>query len=241
MKIRIIHPIISTEYIKDTEEEFCSVAREGTEVSISVIERGPASIESQYDVAAALPDILLHVERAEKEKMDAVIINCMADPGLDAARELASIPVIGLGEASLYLAAMLAHKFSVVSILDRDIPDLDRMFRKYDLLSKVASVRVINCPVLDLRSNEDVVAKAATEAALLAVKEDGAAAIAFGCGGLSGVVSHIANTLEAEGLHIPVINPATAGMKTAEKLVDMGLIYSKITYPYPPKKKVIFP
>lgn len=241
MKIRIIHPIISKEYIEETDEEFSSIAREGTEVSVSVIERGPASIESQYDVAVALPDILLHVERAEKDKMDAVIINCMADPGLDAARELASIPVIGLGEASLYLAAMLAHKFSVISILERDIPDLDRMFRKYDLLSKVASVRVINCPVLDLLGNEEVVAKSAAEAALRAVKEDGAAAIAFGCGGLSGVVSHIARTLEAQGIHIPVINPAIAGMKTAEKLVDMGLIYSKITYPYPPKKKVIFP
>lgn len=241
MKIRIIHPIITKDYAEETEEEFRSVAREGTEISVSVVDRGPASIESQYDVAVALPDILIHVERAQREEMDAVIINCMADPGLDAARELASIPVIGLGEASLYLAAMLAHKFSIITILDRDIPDLDRMLRKYGLLSKVASIRVINVPVLDLRGNEDVVTEASTEASLLAVKEDGAAAIAFGCSGLSGVVSQIATALGAEGLNIPVINPATAGLKMAEQLVDMGLVYSKITYPYPPEKEIIFP
>jgi allantoin racemase len=165
----------------------------------------------------------------------------MADPGLDAAREIASIPIVGLGEASLFLAAMLAHKFSVVTILDRDIPDLDRMFRKYDLLSKVASVRAINVPVLDIRCNENAVTEAATTAALRAVQEDGAAAIAFGCGGLSGVVAKIDASMKSEGFNIPVINPAAAGMKIAESLVDMGLIYSKITYPDPPEKKVIFP
>ena len=241
MKIHIVLPIITEEFIEETEAEFRQFSRPDTDISVSVVERGPASIESQYDVALALPDILLHVDRAQKEGKDAVIINCMADPGLDAARELASIPVIGLGEASFYLVSFLGHKFSVISILDRDVPDLDRAFRKYDVLSRVASVRVINVPVLDLRGNEDAVAKAATEAALLAIKKDGAAAIAFGCGGLSGVVDKIQASLIREGLDVPVINPAGAAMKLAESLVDLNLKFSKITYPDPPQKKVIYP
>lgn len=241
MKIRVIHPIITNDFAQDILYEYRSLARKDTEISISIVERGPASIESQYDVAVALPDILKHVDKAQKENMDAVIINCMADPGLDAARELASIPVIGMGEASLHLASILAHKFSVITILERDIPDLDRMFRKYDVYSRVASVKFINVPVLDLRDNEDAVAQAATEASIIAVKQDGAAAIAFGCGGLTGVVVKISNSLKEIGIEVPVINPTAAAIKMAESLVDMQLVFSKKTYPYPPKKKIIYP
>ncbi|MBW7959464.1 MAG: aspartate/glutamate racemase family protein [Candidatus Promineofilum sp.] len=241
MKIRIIQPIITREPDSLIKSEFAPAARPDTELSVSTIERGPASIESQYDVAVALPDILINVRRAQEEGADAIIINCMADPGLDAAREIASIPVIGLGEASLHLASMLAHKFSVVTILDRDIPDLDRMLRKYALLSRVASIRPINVPVLDLRDNEEAVTRAAIEAAERAVGEDGAAAIAFGCSGLSGTVKELAAAFREMDLRVPVINPASAGIKLAESLVDMGLLYSKLTYPYPPEKKIIFP
>lgn len=80
-------------------------------------------------MAVALPEILIHVARALKEEMDGAITGCMADPGLEASRELANIPIIGMGEASFHLASLLAHRFSVVSIVDRDVPDLDCMFR----------------------------------------------------------------------------------------------------------------
>ena len=198
MKLRAILPIIANGFREEAKRSLHSVAREGTDISVCVVERGPLSIECQYDVAVALPDILIHVARALKEEMDGVIIDCMADPGLEASRELANIPIIGMGEASFHLASLLAHRFSVVSILDRDIPDLDRMLRKYGVHSQVASVRVINIPVLDLRRNEDDVARATTAAALLAVREDGAGAIALGCSGLSRVVPRMVESLKAE-------------------------------------------
>ena len=36
-----------------------------------------------------------------------------------------------------------------------------------------------------------------------------------------------------------MINPYAAAVKLAESLVDMKLSFSKITYPDPPKKKVV--
>ena len=49
---------------------------------------------------------MVKVRAAEAEGMDAVIIDCMADPGLDPARELASIPIIGPAQAAMHLAAL---------------------------------------------------------------------------------------------------------------------------------------
>ena len=96
MKIRIISPTITEDFLPEQERDFASVSRKDTELSYRMLEDGPVSIESEYDEALALPGILKQVSIAEFEGIDAVIINCASDPGIDAAREVASIPVIGL-------------------------------------------------------------------------------------------------------------------------------------------------
>jgi len=129
MKIRAVTPIITESFGPLILEEFGRVARPDTEISNVFLESGPASIESYYDEAVAVPGIIARVRQAEREGVDAVIINCMGDPGLDVAREVVSIPVIGPCEASMHLAAMLGHKFAVVTVLDRLLPQLELMAR----------------------------------------------------------------------------------------------------------------
>ena len=201
-----------------------------------MLEDGPVSIESEYDEALALPGIIKQVVIAESEGMDAIIINCASDPGIDAAREVASIPVIGPAQAAFSLSTMLAQKFSVIAILERDIPDLDRMFRVYGILDRIASVRVMNIPVLDLFKDRNKAIDAMTKAALLALKEDRAEAITFDCTGLTGIVDDVKSNLSKEGFDVPVIEPVASSLKLAETLVDLGISHSKITYPIPPKK-----
>ena len=212
------------------------MAREDTELSHVMLEDGPVSIESEYEEALALPGIIEQVVIAESEGMDAVIINCASDPGIDAAREVASIPVIGPAQAAFSLSTMLAQQFSVIAILERDIPDLDRMFRVYGILDRIASVRVMNIPVLDLFKDRNKAIDAMTKAALLALKEDRAEAITFDCTGLTGIVDDVKSNLSKEGFDVPVIEPVASSLKLAETLVDLGISHSKITYPVPPKK-----
>lgn len=241
MKIRIINPVITRKLLAESEREFGGAARQGTELSHVILERGPASIESEYDEAMALPDTLRQVQKAQADGTDAIIINCASDPGLDAARELSSIPVVGVAQAAFSLATVLAQKFSVVAILERDIPDLDRMFRLYGVLDRVASVRVMDMPVLELFKDRKKAICAMTDAALLALREDRAEAITFDCTGLSGIVTEIKSNLAAEGFEVPVIDPVAASMKLAESLVELKLCHSKLTYPDPPEKEIVHP
>src|SRR5688572_10454660 len=236
MKIRVITPITSRELLAECEQEYALVANRHTELSHVILEHGPVSIESEYDEAMALPDLLNNVRKAQRDGMQAIIINCASDPGLDAARELASIPVIGVAQAAFSLATQLAQRFSVVAVLQRDIPDLDRMFRLYGVLDRVASVRVMDMPVLELARQRDKAIDAMTDAALLALRQDRAEAITFDCTGLSSMVPTIKQRLTDAGFDIPVINPVAAAMKLAEGLVELGLCHSKLTYPDPPRK-----
>jgi allantoin racemase len=47
---------------------------------------------------------------------DAVVLGCFGDPGLEALREVASAPVIGVAEASFHAAAALRSPFAVLTL-----------------------------------------------------------------------------------------------------------------------------
>ena len=84
-----------------------AVAAPGTRVDAVQPTMGPASIESHYDEALAVPGLLEQIALGEAEGVDAYVVACFGDPGLDAARELARGPVIGIAEAAMHAAALL--------------------------------------------------------------------------------------------------------------------------------------
>ena len=88
--------------------------RPDTMISVESTERGPRDLEYRYYEALVIPDTLHRVVRAEQEGYDAVVLGCFYDPGLEAAREIATLIVVGPGEASMFLAATLGHRFSIV-------------------------------------------------------------------------------------------------------------------------------
>lgn len=72
-------------------------------------ESGPLTIESYYDEYLAIPGILAQIIRHAAES-DAFILACWGNPGIEAARELTRKPVVGIAEASLYVANTLGRE-----------------------------------------------------------------------------------------------------------------------------------
>jgi hypothetical protein len=77
----------------------------GTEVEVATPAVGPGSIESDYEAALAVPEILRSIDQAEARGFDAAIISCFSDPGLEPAREIARIPILGSGLCAMHAAA----------------------------------------------------------------------------------------------------------------------------------------
>ncbi len=239
MKIRVVIPSITKEFEALGLEQYSKGVRLDTEISVALLDKGPASIESRYDEAMAVPDVVKKAVEAEKDGVDAVIIDCMADPGLEAAREMVSIPVIGPGETAMHIAGMLAHRFSVITVLDSAAPMFYRHAVRAGVAERLASVRAVNIPVLELGDSERVI-KAVTEQSARAVANDGAHLIVFGCTGMIGLTGDVKKGLEDRCIvDVPVIDPAILAVKIAEALVDMGLSHSKRTYPNPPEKEIV--
>ena len=204
----------------------------GTEIVTVQPQSGPNSIESFYDEYLAIPGILEQI--ILDRDSDAFILACWGDPGIEAAREITTKPVIGIAEASLYVANMLAAKWSVVTTLHRVRDMVEKTIVKTGLTDRCASVRTTKLSVLDTEQDRLATLEVLTEASQLAIQADGAEAICLGCAGMSGLEQQLENRLG-----VPVIDAVAAAVKMAESLVSLGKTTSKqLTYRSPELKEI---
>jgi len=207
----------------------------GAEVAVATPSAGPGSIESDYDAALAVPEILASVERAQADGFDAVIISCFSDPGLEPAREIARIPVVGSGLCALHTAAMLGPAFSILS--PRAGGNRSReLARRYGLEGFFRSSRGIGLSVMELARDREACMRQVVEAGRLAVDTDGADVLVLGC--MSMAFHDVAEDLQ-ERLGVPVVNPITASLAAAVHLARSGLCHSKRAYADPPKREFL--
>jgi allantoin racemase len=74
---------------------------------------------------------------------DAVLLGCFGDPGLDALRELAPVPVIGLADASAEVAMRVARRFGVVTGGAAWGPMLEEFFTARGHAGRLAGIRTV--------------------------------------------------------------------------------------------------
>jgi allantoin racemase len=234
--IHVITPIITEGFRSD--EDFKACERSDLEVTSSLIENGPASIESEFDEALAIPDTIKRAIEAERAGAHAIVIDCMGDPGLAACREAVSIPVLGPCQTAVHVATMLGHKFSFITVLDRLRPMLDHIVASYGLSGSYASFDAIDVPVLEIFHDCNKLGRALGEKAIKAVQEDHAGAIVLGCTGFLGLAEVINETLAEENLDVPIIDAIPLTIRMADTLVKCGLSHSKHIYPNPGKKDI---
>ena len=191
---------------------------------------GPESIESMWEEYLSVPGTMDLAVRLEREGFDALIPGCFGDPGLDGIREIVSIPVVGPGQAGMTVAAMLGHRFSIVTVVENIIRPLENLALLHGYASKLASVRQIGIPVLELNNDPDYTYHRAIEVCRETIEKDRADVLVMGCGTLS----FRSEELAAE-LGVPVVNPLRAALRMAELYVSSGISHSKRSYPTPRK------
>lgn len=241
MKITIINPTIGEKWLKKNQRFWSGAAQPGTQIEVVSLAWGTASIESRLDDALAAPGVLYRATQAEREGADAVVIDCMDDPGLFAAREAVRIPVIGPAQASMHVAAMVSHRFSLITTSSKDIPAIEELIARYGISDKSAPVRAIDIPVLQLESDPQATVAAVVDVAQSAIEKDGAGVIIPGCTVLAELIPEIEAGLEKRSLAVPVLNPARIALRLAESLVSLGLTHSLRTYAPPGEKPIRWP
>src|SRR5688572_22909470 len=121
MRIHVVNPNASTAMTAKIAAAARLVAAKGTEIIASQSASASAAIECAYDETLAVPGMLARIREAEHARVDAHVIACFGDPGLRAAREIADAPVLGIAEAAMRAASMIASRFSIVTTLQRTV------------------------------------------------------------------------------------------------------------------------
>jgi allantoin racemase len=214
VRIVVINPNTSDAMTALIDATAQAAAGRGTTVTTVRPAMGPASIESHYDEALAVPGVLAEIAR--DPGADGYVLACFGDPGLDAARELATGPVVGIAEAAMRTASYLGRGFSVVTTLGRTRGRALDLAEHYGCARACLAVRAVEIPVLDLE--DPGAAAAVTKECAAAVAEDGCDAIVLGCAGMADLAARVS----AE-IGVPVVDGVVAAVRTVESLVAMGL------------------
>jgi allantoin racemase len=231
MHIRVVNPNTTASMTTLIEASARAVAGPGTTLDAVTSAMGPASIESHYDEALAVPGLLAEIAAGERAGVDGYVIACFGDPGLDAARELAAGPVVGIAEAAMHAATMLGRAFSVVTTLDRTRGRALDLAHRYAPAGACRGVHACDIPVLDLEGDPTVL-KRVVALARAALDHDDSDVIVLGCAGMADLCA--AATAE---LGVPVIDGVAAATVLVESLVTLALSTSKRgEYASPPPK-----
>lgn len=128
-------------YNRALENLINGVRAETTQVDIKYLEES-GGLAKQYHYLEHLQttEVLRNVEKAVDAGYDAFAIGHFTDSGLHAAREIASIPVLALGESSMLTACMMGHKFSLVGINPKSLAFVAENVRNYGLTERLAGV-----------------------------------------------------------------------------------------------------
>jgi allantoin racemase len=176
----------------------------------------PTFIETYQDKLQAAPGMMRLVAEYGKE-VDGFVIACHSDPNLDAVKEASTRPVVGIGEASMKVASMLGHRFSIVTTHRHSVPAKLAQVRQHHLHHVLGSVRAPGNEHAGLHGYDLFLALSRK-----AIDEDLAEVIVLGCAGLSGMDRRLQTALG-----VPVLDGVGCALILVTGLAKYGVSTSR--------------
>ncbi|MFD3406511.1 aspartate/glutamate racemase family protein [Kribbella sp. NPDC058693] len=233
MRILIANVNTTKAMTETIRTQAASYASAGTEVIGLTPDIGAESVEGNFESYLAAVAVMDAVVRYDGP-YDAVIQAGYGEHGREGLHELLDVPVVDITEAAAQVAMLVGRTYSVVTTLDRAVPQIEDRLLLAGLKDRCASVRASGLAVLELEEDPDRAVDAIVEQSVKAVTEDRAEVICLGCGGMAGLDQKVT---AATG--VPVVDGVSAAVVLAESLVRLGLSTSKVrTYAAPRPKTV---
>ncbi|SDO37590.1 allantoin racemase [Microbacterium sp. ru370.1] len=234
MRILLVNPNTSRAMTAKIADAARGVAGPGVLVEAVCPATGASAIESHVDEVAAAAAVveLIAADRDGIDPADAYVIACFGDPGLDAARELVEVPVIGIAEAAMHLATVSGRHFGVVTTLSRTLGRARDLVARYGMERACVSLAATGIPVLDLEDTGSAAAETIARHTADAASA-GADVIVLGCAGMADLCAEL-----TARIGVPVVDGVAAAVGLASGMVRMGLGTSKRDeYALPPVRE----
>lgn len=175
--------------------------------------QGPASIQGREDGDRAIPGMLQEMEKGLARGADAMVIACFDDTGLNEARRMFPVPIVGIGQAAYHLSMLRGLRFTVVTTMSISVPVLEDNLNDMGVFPYCCRVRASDVPVLDLEKPGSAAEQRVSDEIATAIGEDGCEAIVLGCAGMTDLASRLSDRHQ-----LPVIDGVSAAAALAYAL-----------------------
>ena len=215
MRLLLLNPNMTETMTQQMLESAQNVVSTGVELLPATATRGFPYISSRAE-AQISGAIALEMIAEQHAVIDGVVIAAFGDPGLKAARELFSFPVVGMAEAAISVSALLGERFSIVTFS----PIMSRWYmdsiEASGQLHRCTGVRTPTAGKLGVDTEKALVREEIARLANLSASEDGADVVILGGAPLAGMAADI----QAQTTAL-VIDPIAAAVSTLETLVNV--------------------
>ena len=195
-------------------------------VTIGWMKRTTGMMSSLYLGMINDTQIVSDILDAERDGYAAATVGGHWDPALGAAREAASIPVVGPGEAAMLFAGTLGRKFAFLTVMEGYVPIIESNIRVYGLGSRAIARRpvrkfgmtyenIVRC--LEGKDDEFLVELGKTARECI---DDGADVIIAG-GQLFGPIFQKHKFFAVPNTGVPVVEVSACGLKLAQTLAEL--------------------
>jgi allantoin racemase len=149
-------------------------------------------------------------------------------PGVELARNLVRIPVVGAGQSVLHLGAQISNRLGVIAYEEKSIPFMRKQMHAWGVSDSVVGIRSVEIPLAESTKNRDVMRDRFIKIARDLIDSYDAEIIVPM--GYHGPVQYSPQEFEKE-LGVPVLDALKTSIQTAEMMVRMRLTHSTKTYP----------
>jgi allantoin racemase len=226
MRILLVNPNTTSAVTESCAREARAIASAGTEIVPVTGEFGAQIISSRAENAIAAHALLTLLARHHTDA-DAVLLAVSYDTALLAAREMLSIPVVGMTEAALLTAHLVGSKFGIVVF---GTPAVYRdLVQTHGLASRLAGMRSIDTAATAVYSDPAAVEQRVIDATTTLAKEDGAECVVLAGAAMTGFARRIKDKVP-----VPVLDGITCGVPLCEMLVRLELSAPRVGGMVPP-------
>lgn len=204
-------------------------ASPGSEIVLGIID---ATVfrrsNSEVNALTAAPLVAAKAKEAEEAGIDAVVPFGTLDIGVELARHLVKIPVVGAAQSTFHLAATLSQRLGIISYERTSIPFTRKNARTWGVEHLVVSWQSIETPLVASAAEHAPMRERLLTCARQAI-QDGAELIFPQ--GVTMVPVHYSAREIAQEIGVPVLDALAISIQTAELMVRTGLSHSPLTYP----------
>jgi allantoin racemase len=202
----------------------------GVEVNFAEVAESPGGgATTNYHRAAVATAFARAAAAAETAGYDAVLPWGTLDLGVEEARHLTRIPVVGPGRTAANVAASLVDRFGVMVYGGDQVVMFSKLLRSWGAEQRVAGIGHVDLRPMEMESRRDELRKRFIAESRRLVEDEGAELV------LPLGFSMVPVTLSAaeltEEIGSPVLDPLAIVMRLAEALAATGVRNSRQAYP----------